>query len=191
MLDSRYGCLGDAILVMVVQRNQCRIAGEGGTMNKMLAARLIFACLSMLAAIAVYLLLRIDAPMLFQPLQAADAVLSAPGVITGCAPSFLYTLAIGLCFGACAPSAMAARWHCVGWSVLALLLEFSQVPVVATAIGGALPSLLPAPASSLIAPYWEHGVFDWLDIVATVLGGGLALISIRYLPGRRKHESAH
>jgi hypothetical protein len=100
----------------------------------------------------------------------------------GSAPSFLYTLAIGLFIGSCASTQASAKTHCVIWIGLALLLEISQYPVIAESLDSWLANTLDVSAWKLIGPYWTRGAFDPLDIIATVAGGIIALVILTHVP---------
>ena len=39
----------------------------------------------------------------------------------------------------------------------------------------------------LVGPYWTHGAFDPLDIIATVAGGIIALVILTRLPAETKN----
>lgn len=140
-----------------------------------LIRRLGIASLALIAAIAVYSLLRSQPPTLLQPLHLANA--TPPGFewIFGSAPSLLYVFSIALFLGSCAPTAANARLHCRIWIGVALVFEFAQADQVASIFSASLSPILPESARQLVAPYWERGVFDPFDLLATLIGGLLAL----------------
>lgn len=72
---------------------------------------------------------------------------------------------------------------------MAVCLELTQHPVVAQTLVVLLAEGLPAQAWELVGPYWSRGVFDQLDLVATVLGGSFALAVLTCLPMERNDES--
>jgi len=114
-------------------------------------------CLSL--AIAVYCLARSHPPEFFSPFLATRSELVALTGIFGSAPSFLYTLALGLLIGFCAPRS-SAKFHCLAWTGLGMLL--------------------PASSQQLVGSYWMRGVFDPADLLATLVGGLLATILIAH-----------
>ena len=138
---------------------------------------------ALLAAVSVYTLARIYPPELLVPFQAAQPLLTDQTGLLGSAPSFLYTLAIGLFIGSCA-SASSARMHCLIWLGLVLLLEITQHPVIAEPLVSWLSETLSVSVWGIVGPYWLRGAFDPLDLIATVVGGLIALAVITYLPAR-------
>ena len=150
--------------------------------------RVVIASLSMLAAIAVYVFARLHPPALLEPFQATHPVLIGQTFLLGSAPSFFYTLSIGLLIGAVTPTRSGARLHCLLWIGLAGCFELSQLRLVAEPIGLFLSEVLPGKALELVAPFWTRGTFDPLDLVATVLGGALALAVLTYLPREHNDE---
>jgi len=66
------------------------------TRNTPLTLRLGGASLSLLIAVAVYLLARIYPPETLAPFQSAEISLATHTEVFGSAPSFFYTLALGL-----------------------------------------------------------------------------------------------
>ena len=99
----------------------------------------------------------------------------------GSAPSFFYTLSIGLLVGAASSNFSAARIHCLAWTAIALLLELAQHAIVADQVTGFLGRLLPETVMNIIGPYWTRGIFDPLDLLATFIGGLLALVILSWL----------
>jgi hypothetical protein len=150
--------------------------------NAPLAWRFGIASLSLLSAIAVYCFARLYPPALLETFQATNPKLASLTVLFGSAPSFLYTLALGLLVCACATTLNKVRIHCVVWIGLALYLELTQAPIIA----GTLPSWLAVVLSELfwdfVGSYWPRGAFDPLDLVATLLGGIIALALLSSLP---------
>ena len=145
------------------------------TKNTSLACSLGIACFSLLAAIAVYSFARFHPPALIEPFKATNSILAAQTVVFGSAPSFFYTLALGLFTGFCALSLTQARLYCLLWIGLALCLEISQHSVFAGFISAWIRTGFPESTWALIGPYWARGVFDPLDLLATLMGGGIAL----------------
>jgi hypothetical protein len=130
---------------------------------------------SLLAAVAVYLFARIHPPEILLPLRAFSTDLASYQNLSGSAPSAFYTLALGLLAGACASNLSSAKFYCSTWIALALCLELSQHPIIAESISSWASSNFPNSIWVLIGPYWVRGVFDPLDLVATMLGGGIAV----------------
>ncbi len=69
------------------------------------------ASLSLIAVVAVYCLARIYPPVVLTPLQATHSILAAQTWIFGSAPSFFYTLSIGLLVGASSSTLTGVRMH--------------------------------------------------------------------------------
>lgn len=140
------------------------------------------------AALAVYCLARIYPPELLAPFRATSPILAAQTGLFGSAPSFFYTLAVGLLIGAFASSPTAARWHCLNWLGLALLLEISQYPDIAKPLVSWLANTLSGSTWEIISPYWNRGVFDLQDIIATIAGGLIALTLPTYITAGHSDE---
>jgi hypothetical protein len=151
---------------------------------KIQAWRTGIACLGMLAAVSVYCFARLYPPGLLGPLQATRPDLASLKFLFGSAPSLFYTLSIGLMVGACSSSLSGARLHCALWTGMAVCLEMTQHPVFAESLTALLAEMLPRSTWELVGPYWTRGAFDQLDLVATVLGGSIALAVLAYLPMR-------
>lgn len=149
--------------------------------NSKLFSRLIIACLSLIAAISVYFFARIHPPEVLIPFAAASSSLVPHTNIFGSAPSFFYTLALGLLVGLCASSHSSARFHCITWIGLALFLEFTQHRFIAGFILDWINTSLPESIRVTIGPYWANGAFDALDLLATLMGGGVALYLLTHL----------
>jgi len=152
------------------------------TRNALLIWRLGIAILSLLAAVAVYCFARIYPPEILTPIQAANTELAAQIAVFGSAPSFFYTLALGLFISACASTLTNARVHCLVWIGLAICLELTQHPVVSEHFSTWLAAILSESSWELIGPYWTRGTFDQLDLIATLIGGFIALALLTYLP---------
>ena len=152
--------------------------------NKTLFWRFGIAGTALLAAVAVYCLGRIYPPDLLTPFQSTIPALVGQAGLFGSAPSFLYILAIGLIVGTCASTPASARTHCLIWLGLALLLEISQHPIIAEPLASWLADTLFISAWEIVGPYWKRGVFDPLDIIATVVGGLVALTILTYLSAK-------
>ena len=147
------------------------------------------ACLGMLAAVSVYCFARLYPPALLEPFQATQSSLAAQTYLFGSAPSLFYTLSVGVLIGACAISLSRARLHCTIWVALAVCLELTQHPAIAEPLAAQLEGTLLAPVRELVSPYWTRGAFDQMDLVATVLGGAIALAVITCLPMERNDEN--
>lgn len=61
------------------------------------------------------------------------------------------------------------------------MLELAQHAIIAEQITSVLAGFLPEPAIKIIGPYWTRGVFDSLDLLATITGGLLALVVLSCL----------
>ena len=149
-----------------------------------LAAKLGIACLALLLALSVYVFARPKSPDLIAGLHWHSEWLSDYSAYLHSAPSLFYTLAIGLFIGVCASTRGAALRHCTLWIVIAALLELTQAPFIALRLADWLESILAASAWNAIGPYWQRGVFDPLDLLATFAGGMLAILLLRFSAGK-------
>ena len=70
---------------------------------------------------------------------------------------------------------------------MAICLELSQAPAIAEPLSALLAGALSGSTWELLGPYWTRGAFDRLDLVATVLGGSIALAVLTCLP--KDHKS--
>ena len=143
--------------------------------------RLGVASLSLISAIAVYLFLRLDPPTMLEPFQSSEKWFVSHARMFGSLPSFFYTLSIGLLLGAISSNLSGARIHCLIWIAMALILELTQHGIITEQITGVLVDFLPKTAIEIIGPYWSRGVFDPLDLLATLIGGLLALVLLSCL----------
>ena len=137
---------------------------------------------ALLAAVAVYCLARIYPPELLEPFRATSLILTGQTGLSGSAPSFFYTFAVGLIVGISASTRTSAKLHCLNWLGLALLLEFSQHPDFAQPLTSWLADTLNVSTWEIIRSYWERGVFDPLDMIATFTGGLAALTILAFFP---------
>lgn len=145
---------------------------------------------ALLLAIAVYCLARIYPPDLLSPFQSTAPKLAEQTALFGSAPSFFYTLAICLIFSTCAVTRSSAILHCITWLGLALLLEISQHQLLAQPLTLWLMDTQYASVREMIGPYWERGVFDPLDLIATIAGALAALTVLACFPTVPKDESS-
>jgi len=149
--------------------------------------RLGIASLSLLSAIAVYVFARTNPPETFDVFQLTNPYLVNYTPIFGSAPSFFYTLAIGLFIGVCASSRSSASFHCLAWIVLCLVLEISQHAVPSAWISARFPEAISESGWNLLGPYWTRGVFDPIDLFATLVGGSIAIALITRLPTEKRN----
>ena len=156
--------------------------------NKRLALQLGVATVSLAAAVAVYFFTRIDPPAVIGLMRAADFAPASQVALLGSAPSFLYTLAIGLLIGICAANRKSAWNHCLAWTMMVLTFELLQQNLIAKPVASFLADRLYAPAWALVEPYLNRGVFDPLDLIATALGGAIALYLLSELPTEARHD---
>jgi hypothetical protein len=150
--------------------------------NTSFICKLGVATVSLLVAIAVYSFARINPPEILAPVRALNVDLASHQDLFENAPSAFYTLALGLFIGVCASNRSSARFHCLIWIGLALFLELSQHPIIAESVSDWISTNFPDSIWSLIGPYWSRGVFDPLDLLATLVGGGIALYLLTRLP---------
>ena len=156
--------------------------------NKTLHWRVGIAAVSLSAAVAVYSLARYYPPALLEPLQATQSILAARPDLFGSLPSLFYILAMGLLVGSCAITPAGSRLHCSLWIGVAIALEFTQHPLVAVPLSSWFPALLGDSIWTLVGPYWLSGTFDPADLLATFVGGAIALAILAYTQGN-KHEA--
>ena len=151
------------------------------TRNTAFTCLISVASLSLFAAVGVYCFARTSPPEILTSFQAISPVFAKQTEIFGSAPSLFYTLALGLFIGLCASTKMSGGLHCFFWLSLVLLLESTQHPFIASHLVTWLPDFLPESAWGLVGPYWLRGVFDQHDIMASFVGGMIALIVLTYL----------
>lgn len=156
--------------------------------NKLLFWKIGVASLALAAAVGVYILVRLNPPEPLAPFQVTSSLLGAQPGLFGSAPALFYTLSIGLLIGVFASTQASARLHCIVWVVVALCLEITQAPFIASPIVTWLSETLPTAGWELIGPYWTRGVFDPFDLIATVVGGAIALAVLTYLPREVKDD---
>ena len=159
------------------------------TRNTALTWLVSVASISLLAAVAVYCFARTSPPEILAPFQAISPALATQTEIFGSAPSFFYTLALGLFIGLCASTKMSGRLHCFLWLALVLLLESTQRPEISNLLVTWLPNVLPVSVWELIGPFWIRGVFDLHDMLASLAGGMVTLIALTYLSKERSDEN--
>lgn len=145
--------------------------------------------LALAAAVGVYILVRLNPPGLLAPFQVTSSLLGTQPGLFGSAPALFYTLSIGLFIGVLASTPSSGQLHCMIWVALALCLEITQASFVATPLATWLSEMLPDAVWELIGPYWTRGVFDPYDLIATVLGGAIAMIILARLPKEEKHAA--
>ena len=142
---------------------------------------------AILLAIAVYCFARSSPPELFESFKTTFPILAAQTALFGSAPAFFYTLSIGLLVGACAAKLRDARLHCILWVTLALFLELLQLPTLSRPISTWLASILSETSWEIVRPYRTRGVFDHVDMLATLMGGLLALFFAHRLSGSKRY----
>ena len=138
----------------------------------------VIAGISMLTAVAVYGFARTYPPEILVPIAATIDYPSSLTGLFGSAPSFFYTMALGLVIGICASTLSSAIFHCSIWTGLALILELSQHPMIAHSVSSWIRSNSFDSVSRLFEPFWSVGVFDPLDLLATLVGGVIAMYLI-------------
>jgi hypothetical protein len=150
------------------------------TGKKTLVWRFSIASAALLSAIAVYCFARFYPPELLESFKATNLILAAP--------SFFYTISIGLLVGICSSTPSGARLHCLLWIGVTLFLELSQYPIVAEPLVTLLAETLSESTWKLVGPYWTRGAFDQLDMLATVVGGALALTLLTLYSHGEKYD---
>lgn len=146
---------------------------------------LLLPALCLCLGVGVYCLARSHPPELLSPFLTTRNELVAFRGVFGSAPSFLYTLALGLIIGFCSSSRTTGRFHCLAWTGLCMLLEVSQHPNLSTRVLSRLGDLLSDSSLQLVSPYWSRGVFDPADLLATLAGGLLATALIWHTTAER------
>ena len=159
------------------------------TSSKTLIWKFGIASLALFLAIAVYCFARIYPPELLASFQATNTILAAQTGLFGSAPSFFYTLSVGMLIGIGASTLADARKHCLLWIAVALCLELSQHPTISEPLATWLAEFLSESIWELVGPYWTRGAFDRLDLLASVVGGSIALIMLTYL--QKGHNNAN
>ncbi|MDH3636624.1 MAG: hypothetical protein OES20_18185 [Gammaproteobacteria bacterium] len=161
------------------------------TGNKSVFWKIGVAGLALTVAVGVYILVRLNPPGLLAPFQVTSSLLGTQLGLFGSAPALFYTLSIGLFIGVLASTSSSGLLHCMIWIAVALCLEISQVPFIATSFAAWFSTTLPDAVWELIGPYWTRGVFDPYDLLATVLGGAIAMFILSRLPREEKHAANH
>lgn len=141
--------------------------------------------ISMMIAIGVYVFARTNPPCIFEPFNTTNSLSTDLTWLFGSAPSLFYTLSIGLLLGACTATRFSAVLHCLLWICLALILEVSQQAEIAGLFFGSPLGLDSNSVWGVARHYWSRGVFDPIDLVATIVGGLLALGLLSYSPTRK------
>lgn len=156
------------------------------TRNTSLLFTLGIGFFSLMIAVMVYIFARIYPPELLTSLHAPNVYLGPYTGLFGSAPSLWYTLALGLLIGACASSHVSARVHCLVWIGLAMLLELSQARIIAEPIGAWASESLPESIWTIAESYWTRGVFDPLDLLATIVGGAIAIVLLAFFTNNER-----
>ena len=161
------------------------------TGNKTILWKIGVAGLALVAAVGVYILVRLNPPAPLAPFQVTSSLLGTQPGLFGSAPALFYTLSIGLFIGIFASTPSSGLLHCMIWVAVALCLEVSQASFIATPFATWLYATLPDAARELIGPYCTRGVFDPYDLLATIRGGVIAMFILTRLPTEEKHEANH
>jgi hypothetical protein len=177
--DKNYDCL-QKLLRQTVSNN---------LNNSALNWRFALEGASFFASLGMYCFTRVHPPEVLMPVQATYNALAGHTGLFGSAPSVFYTLAIGLLIGACASTPARAKLHCLAWMGLTLILEGSRHSIFANPIFRYLSENVTGPGWNLVEPDWTTGTFDHLNIIASVVGGLLALTLLTHLSPEHKHES--
>jgi len=139
-------------------------------------------------AVAVYCLVRSQPPAILEPLHHGVIPALALQGIFGSAPSLLYTLAMALVLGTVAGTRRAATAHVLQWTALAMVFELLQHPAFARPVAAWLVANLPDSAWGVTRDYWLRGIFDYVDLLATLLGGMLGLLLLESFGRSVAHE---
>lgn len=107
-------------------------------------------------------------------------------------PTLLHAYAfVLLCAAALRPHLPALGALCAGWFTLETLFELGQHPAIARLLEAALPAGSgAAPGVGQVMRYFQHGVFDPLDIACALLGVVAAGVTVFLVtqPRRDHHE---
>jgi len=150
-----------------------------------------FAALAaLLVGVATYLTLRSGDTLVFT----TGLGLAAPAALAGSLPAMLHTFAFVLLSAVCLGlERRAAAWCAGGWALVGTTFEVLQHDLVATALLPHPATLLPSggvdAGVALLARYAHLGVFDPLDIAATLLGAFAAWLYATALLARRSRAT--
>lgn len=143
-------------------------------------------------AVVLYAVARADGSAYLVPIQLSQILPAIEsGAALGSLPAFLHVFAFTLLtITAARPGSVVA---CVaigcGWFLVNVLFEAGQHPDIAPVIDSVLPaSFVAAPLLENVGPYFSHGTFDPLDILAAALGTAAA-IGFIFLVRQRESES--
>jgi hypothetical protein len=101
------------------------------------------------------------------------------GALGGSLPEFVHVYAFILLTAATAPKRSTVLSICAFWLLLDALFEFGQHPLLAPRIAAAVPAWFQhVPFLDNTASYFLHGTFDYVDLVAIVVGAVFAYGSI-------------
>jgi hypothetical protein len=107
------------------------------------------------------------------------------GALGGSLPEFVHVYAFILLTAATAPKRNTVLSICAFWLLLDALFEFGQHPLLAPRIAAAVPAWFQhVPFLDNTASYFQHGTFDYADLVAIVVGAMFAYGSIAMLQKR-------
>ena len=117
--------------------------------------------------------------------------------VTGALPAACHTAGFALlCAAAWGPSQRTLVWSVVVWIAIGWGFELLQHPLLSSAmlahpdsvsINGPIDALL-----ALVARYAHFGTFDPMDLVATALGGAVALVlGRRVIHGTHREAARH
>ena len=155
-------------------------------------ARVLIAGIALALGVAVYVLDRGAGAIAFLP--SGWTGIGRPEAVFGPAGRWLPSLAHGLAFGllvGCWFRRTSSRLiACAAWTAIAAAFEIGQIPVVAHALAALLSGPLSAlPFAEPLSACFRNGLFDPLDLIATLLAGALAAWMLSVPPQGARHES--
>lgn len=138
----------------------------------------LLACLVLVVGSAVYVLDRGSGSIAFLP--PGWTGVGHPGAVFGPVgqwlPSLAHSFAFGLLLGIWPRRQSLRVMACLAWTLIAVAFELGQLPAVSHAAGALLAGpLSQLPFAEAVSASLRHGRFDLLDLVATLVGGALAI----------------
>ncbi len=143
---------------------------------------IVVAALALAAGVGVYLLDRPPGSAYLLPLSWSlyGSGQRFFGSLGGSLPSLLHAFCFSILSSLVLPRTIGwAALACGGWGLLETLLEVGQhpslAPILATLIGDRFQQI---PVLDHLGPYFNHGVFDPVDVVFGLCGAAFAFIVV-------------